>query len=82
MANHNSYYGKENSNWKGSDKNVSERAKHYRIEAKRGKASQYMCARCHKNKAHDWAEQPDGTYKPFCSRCHHILDKTADRINK
>jgi len=73
MANHNSYYGSSNSNWKGSDK-ISERAKHYRIEAKRGKASAHKCAFCGK-RADEWAEMHDGSYKPLCKAHHSAYDK-------
>ena len=78
--NHNSYYGAKNANWKGSDKNISERAKHYRITAERGKASEHMCARCHKRKATQWAHQKDGSYKPFCDHCHHKYDNMIKNI--
>ena len=78
--NHNSYPGSKNSNWKGSDKNISERAKHYRIEAKKGPASKYMCAKCHKERAHDWAEMPDGSYRPYCRSCHNTLDSKIKNI--
>jgi len=80
MANHNSYFGKNNSNWKGSDKKLSERAKHYRIVAKRGLASSHICARCRKRKAMDWAEQKDGSYKPLCRACHNAIDGKIDNI--
>lgn len=80
--NTNSYYGAKNSNWKGSDKNISERAKHYRIVARRGKASDHMCACCHKNRASDWAMQKDGSYKPFCRSCHNKLDLKIKNIQK
>ena len=78
--NNNSYYNSQNSNWKGSDKNISERAKHYRLVAKYGKASDGMCARCHKRKAMDWAEQKDGSYKRLCRRCHNIIDGKIKNI--
>ena len=81
MGNKNSYYGSENSNWKGSNKNVSERALHYRITAKRGKASDHMCARCHKQRAAEWARQKDGSYKPFCRHCHHVYDAMIKNTN-
>lgn len=78
--NHNSYYRSQNSNWKGSDKNISERAKHYRIVAKRGKASSHICACCRKKRATDWAEQKDGSYKPYCRSCHNKLDSKIKNI--
>ena len=76
--NNNSYYGAKNSNWKG--KKVCERAKQYRITAKRGPASEHMCAICHKKKAHDWAEQKDGSYKALCRSCHNRLDNKINNI--
>ena len=82
MGNKNSYYGAANSNWKGSDKNISERAKHYRIVSKRGKASDHMCARCHKRRAADWSKQKDGSYKALCDHCHHKYDGMISNIQK
>lgn len=76
--NNNSYYGAKNSNWKG--KKVCKRAEHYRITVERGPASDYMCAMCHKQKAHDWAEQKDGSYKALCRSCHNRLDKKIRNI--
>lgn len=78
--NTNSYFGKENSNWKGSEKNISKRALHYRITAKRGKASDHMCAFCHKERALDWVDCGNGKYKPGCRSCHNKYDKKIKNI--
>lgn len=77
--------GKNNSNWKGSGK-ISERAKHYRVEAKRGKASNYKCVVCGAP-AVEWAEQRtngklNGKYKPYCRKCHNKLDSKISNIWK
>jgi len=73
--------GKLNSNWKGDGK-ISKRAMHYRIEAKRGKASQYKCAKCHVNQAVDWADLGNGKYSPYCRSCHNTLDGKIKNIWK
>ena len=80
MANTNSYYGAKNSNWKGSEKNISLRALHYRITARRGKASDHMCARCHKRRAEEWARQKDGGYRALCKKCHRHYDESEKNI--
>lgn len=82
----NNRFGKNNSNWKGDSKNISERAKHYRIEATKGKASNFKCCVCG-SPAVEWAEQksngkPNGKYKPYCRSCHNKLDKKIDNIWK
>ena len=79
MANHNSYYGKDNPNYKPK---VCERAEHYRQTAKHGKASDHMCARCHKRRATQWARQKGGGFKAFCDHCHHEYDHMIDNIQK
>ena len=71
--------GENNSNWKGNQK-ISERAKHYRIVSKKGKASDYTCQRCKKNKAHDWADMGNGKYIPLCRSCHNKEDKKIKNI--
>ena len=82
MGNKNSYYGAANSNWKGSNKKISERAEHYRQEAEKGPASKYKCARCHKVQAAEWARQKGGGFKPFCRHCHHVYDAMIKNIQK
>lgn len=73
--------GNKNSNWKGSEKNISRRALHYRVQAKRGKASQYKCAKCHKNQATDWADLGNGKFSPYCRSCHNTKDKKIKNIH-
>lgn len=73
--------GKNNSNWKG-DGEITRRAMHYRVVSKRGKASQYKCAKCHKNQAIDWAETKNGKWKPLCRSCHNTLDGKIKNIWK
>lgn len=71
--------GKNNSNWKG-DGPITRRAMHYRVEAKRGKASQYKCAKCKEKQAVDWAELKNGKWKPLCRSCHNTVDKKIKNI--
>lgn len=73
--------GSKNSNWKG-DGPITRRALHYRVVAKRGKASGYKCARCKENQAVDWAELKDGKWKPLCRSCHNVVDKKIKNIWK
>ena len=77
--NNNKYFGKNNSNWKGD--NISMRAKHYRLEAKKGKASDHLCVHCKKCRASDWAETGKG-YIPLCRSCHNKLDDKIKNIQK
>lgn len=67
-------FGKYNSNWKSS---VKARAKHYRIEAKRGKAREHKCTVCGAQ-AEEWAEVRRGVFEPQCKSCH---SKFHDRQN-
>ena len=73
--------GEKNSNWKGNKK-ISKRAMHYRVVAKRGKASQYKCAKCHEKQAIDWADLGSGKYAPYCRACHNSLDGKIKNIWK
>ena len=53
---------------------------HYRVEAKRGKASQFKCAKCHTNQARDWADLGGGKWAPYCRSCHNTLDGKIKNI--
>ena len=48
---------------------VGYRAYHMRIQAKKGKASQYKCRKCGKQ-ASDWAIKGKGGSVPLCRSCH------------
>jgi len=79
-------FGKENSNWKGSFKNLTERGKHVRVTAIKGPASKHKCSRC-SSQASEWAstkKDPSGPsdYIAVCKSCHSKMDHKDGNINK
>lgn len=73
-------YGKDNSNWKGDQ--VKERARHYRIEQKYGKASEGTCSKCGSKKNLEWATLKNGKMRRMCRSCHSEYDNKSENFKK
>jgi hypothetical protein len=78
--------GPHNHMWKG--KSASYQAMHLRVQAKRGKASQYPCCICgttNESESFDWANLTGryddiNDYAPMCRKCHREYDRSREMM--
>ena len=76
-------WGDSNHAWKGDE--AGYQALHLRVENRRGKASEHICARCAERIADDWANLSGNyvdpnDYAPMCRTCHRAYDEARRSI--